>query len=1084
MSSSHFRLIFLTFLLFQTLSGLGQGYVQVATFRDPGEVRFQGSRPLRILIRDQDGFTPVFGASFRAQLYAGPAGTADADLLPVGEPLRLDGPEGVLSPAREDEVGSPKIVAIPGVPAGSSARVQLRVWRMDPGTESGWEASRVRAASSSFDTGPLARTREFPSLVPMLDAMETFQLSPKLKAVSRDPGLKAYSWWVEGAAFLVSPLNNLLVWNGTEDAGFIGLPNFPEPVPADIRNLTQVIRTEGPEAVAGWQRVGIAQDSGMVLLNQFHSEGSRVHLWNPLQGRREIVPNLDQAFAISDAANYMVGRQGQNLVRYDAFSGDAIPLMPLPAHGLVIPPVRDLSSDGTVILFETLEPYSRSNWLWSDTAGMESRALPEGFYPNGLSGDGRFVLGSLDGRPAYLDRALDQLRPVVVGPEGSVGQLHDANSDGSLMVGRAQANEGVLSIFNRIDGKGIPLNHLLPDAELSQVDQVDLTRIVERPDGSIMVQGKGRYLPAGRFDGVARMVTVVAKILPEAVMVPRAGLIQVATVRMATQSAGPGGDGFRIRHIYDQDGRTPLDGPRYSAQLLVGSPETPLDAMVPVGMPVTAFVNGALPDTSTRAAASVVEVPMVAPGERAKVVLRVWANGGEPETSWELARIRGQSEPFLSLPLASGADPSQRVPVLEGMKPFQLLPSLSPLGGDPGLLRLETGGEFLNGLGSVRITTNASGERRIVELQQRTWGSTNWFATRFVSPFTNNTVVATSSDGQTVVFGRSNESPGGFLLRRGEFHPVPPGVGNVIALSGDGRWAVCVTGNGISRSGWTVRRVDLAGMAVDHTVLWEGLRHDNPSATPEVKVASDGGAILLTFPEQQLWTEAGGTVRKGEGDWPDAFHAFGISGNGRVLVGQVTSGAAFMTRTGSPWGITPVPQSQNGLAFDRLIASSSDGTVMVGRVLGADHELHVFTASGAAYRFRDLLPGIPPDLLEGVTVTSVSPDGRTIRGTARVPITPASLETEPISWSADLVFPRQTPILRFGPVANGRLRIRWNSRPGENYRLHRGTSLNSAAAEWPWISDLLGTGSELGVDLDMEEDTGWFRLQSQPSNGN
>jgi hypothetical protein len=93
--------------------------------------KFSGATNVNAPVFDLDGFSPLNGSNFVAQLYAGPT---LALLRPVGQP----------SPFRSGFNAGyfyPETVTLPNVPAGSNAVVQVRAW--DTGFGTSYEEARA-----------------------------------------------------------------------------------------------------------------------------------------------------------------------------------------------------------------------------------------------------------------------------------------------------------------------------------------------------------------------------------------------------------------------------------------------------------------------------------------------------------------------------------------------------------------------------------------------------------------------------------------------------------------------------------------------------------------------------------------------------------------------------------------------------------------------------------------------------------------------------------------------------------------------------------------------------------------------------
>lgn len=98
------------------------------------------------------------GTGFTAQLFAGPLGTADEDLQPLSPAtfFRTGLNGGLVAPPSG-------ALAVPFVPAGARARLQLRVWDNQDSTLNSWpevlaSPDARRGVSPPFDSAPLGTT--------------------------------------------------------------------------------------------------------------------------------------------------------------------------------------------------------------------------------------------------------------------------------------------------------------------------------------------------------------------------------------------------------------------------------------------------------------------------------------------------------------------------------------------------------------------------------------------------------------------------------------------------------------------------------------------------------------------------------------------------------------------------------------------------------------------------------------------------------------------------------------------------------------------------------------------------------------
>jgi hypothetical protein len=119
-------------------------------------------------IYDVDGKTPLAGAGFLAELYAGPAAES---LSPVGSSITpfLQSLPGYFFDSTD--------VAIPGVPPGGTAVVQVVAWRASDGATFAIanHAGAHVGSSSAFQVGPLGSSTFGPP-PPELSGMQSFSL--------------------------------------------------------------------------------------------------------------------------------------------------------------------------------------------------------------------------------------------------------------------------------------------------------------------------------------------------------------------------------------------------------------------------------------------------------------------------------------------------------------------------------------------------------------------------------------------------------------------------------------------------------------------------------------------------------------------------------------------------------------------------------------------------------------------------------------------------------------------------------------------------------------------------------------------
>jgi hypothetical protein len=126
---------------------------------------------------DCDGVTRLTGPAWLAQLYAGPAGTPEHLLRPVGTPIEF-GTGGAAGLFRGG------FVAIPDVPPGEPAAVQVRIWQTAVGPR---YESAIAACSRCFNEPVFEVVTSAPPTLPA--ALVGFRSAVLLG------GCDAYNWW-------------------------------------------------------------------------------------------------------------------------------------------------------------------------------------------------------------------------------------------------------------------------------------------------------------------------------------------------------------------------------------------------------------------------------------------------------------------------------------------------------------------------------------------------------------------------------------------------------------------------------------------------------------------------------------------------------------------------------------------------------------------------------------------------------------------------------------------------------------------------------------------------------------------------
>jgi len=158
------KLIYVAALLVTSLSAYAQGTINfnnriVGTVVSP--------------VFDVGGTVALSGAAFFAQLYAGAAGTADANLVAVGAPttFRTGAGAGFVNAISE--------VVVPGVAVGGTARVQMRAWDATyPTYAAAFAAGNAKLGSSTaFDVSPLGGPGSPPAVPASLSGLTSFSLT-------------------------------------------------------------------------------------------------------------------------------------------------------------------------------------------------------------------------------------------------------------------------------------------------------------------------------------------------------------------------------------------------------------------------------------------------------------------------------------------------------------------------------------------------------------------------------------------------------------------------------------------------------------------------------------------------------------------------------------------------------------------------------------------------------------------------------------------------------------------------------------------------------------------------------------------
>jgi len=158
------KLIYVAALLVTSLSAYAQGTVNFNN-------RIVGTVDAPVF--DVGGTVRLSGAAFFAQLYAGAAGTADANLVAIGAPttFRTGAGAGYVNAISE--------VTITGVAVGGTARVQLRAWDAAfPTYAAAAAAGNAKLGfSTAFDASPLGGPGSPPAVPANLTGLTSFSLT-------------------------------------------------------------------------------------------------------------------------------------------------------------------------------------------------------------------------------------------------------------------------------------------------------------------------------------------------------------------------------------------------------------------------------------------------------------------------------------------------------------------------------------------------------------------------------------------------------------------------------------------------------------------------------------------------------------------------------------------------------------------------------------------------------------------------------------------------------------------------------------------------------------------------------------------
>jgi hypothetical protein len=160
------KLIYIAAVLVASLSAYAQGTIAF------------NNRVVGVIdapVFDVGGTVRLSGTAFFAQLYAGPAGTAEDALTAIGTPVtfRTGNAAGFVNPPAGD-------ITVSGVPVGGTARVQMRAWDATFGTYGAALAGTGKVGKSNlFDVAGLGGQGPSgpPATAPNLVGLQGFSLT-------------------------------------------------------------------------------------------------------------------------------------------------------------------------------------------------------------------------------------------------------------------------------------------------------------------------------------------------------------------------------------------------------------------------------------------------------------------------------------------------------------------------------------------------------------------------------------------------------------------------------------------------------------------------------------------------------------------------------------------------------------------------------------------------------------------------------------------------------------------------------------------------------------------------------------------
>ena len=456
------------------VSTLAQGTFRCA---NSGDVSFPFEAPLF----DRDGVTQLTGSEYSAQFYAGPLGTSEENLAPVGPVVRMDAFEGTFD--------SHTAAVVPGVPWKSRARIQMRVWDNEGGVRPTWESATGRGQSASFDSLPLSHPSASGLELTPLRGLKSAALSPgrviKAPAPAVFKSLFVNSYY-QGMFRSADTVFREFAAGGSAVITELTPGTNPEPLygPLLVRrsrlsaDLQLASAVPAPMTNFGWSITGISADGSLIAANRW--DGTAV---KPRLIRKGVASDLPgrAVFALSSDGRFaLVSGEGNELRRLNVQTLETV-IVRSAAQPNTEGGYR-LSNDGSTALL--------GSTLWRESDGSAT-PLPTDFAAARLSGDGRTVVGRSAARPAYWS-AESGLVVLHAGEPGVSGALSDASFDGGVLVGWAKTPRGRLQVWTRA-GKAYRVAELLPNGSnqgLANYQSIIVERISH--DGR-SVYGSAKY---------------------------------------------------------------------------------------------------------------------------------------------------------------------------------------------------------------------------------------------------------------------------------------------------------------------------------------------------------------------------------------------------------------------------------------------------------------------------------------------------------------------------------------------------------------------------------------------------------------